>query len=222
VNNRYSRRTVIAAIDVLEGEWYHADFTAFLMELGPAVYTRVRSEPISLKNRMSDLKQFVDLNPGLSIEGDLLERIIVDRAAAILPPGPEFEWSPPRELKPAIEIFTRALELDGLTVTAGMLRPILPGDIDLPRTESELMRLLAHHGMETAKGHLEQAMDAHVRGNWASANAQIRAFLDGLLDDIAARIDPSAQSLPSGQARRGKLAASGFLSRPSARPRGPR
>jgi hypothetical protein len=43
---------------------------------------------------------------------------------------------------------------------------------------------------------------------------QFRSFLDGLLDEIAERIDPAATNLPSGQARRTKLAASGFLSRP--------
>ena len=50
-------------------------------------------------------------------------------------------------------------------------------------------------------------------GHWASANSQIRSFLEGLLDAIAEKIDPSAAALPSGQARRTKLAKHNFLSR---------
>src|SRR5947209_851222 len=52
-----------------------------------------------------------------------------------------------------------------------------------------------------------------LTGHWASANSQIRSFLEGLLDAIAERIDPSAAALPSGQSRRTKLAEHNFLSR---------
>jgi hypothetical protein len=209
---QFSRRCVIAAIDVLEGAWYHKDFTAFLMELGPAIYTHIRQDPVSLTNRMSDLKRFIDLNPGQSIDGEPLEVVIVNRAVSNLPPEPEYEWSRPARHTPAMGIFIRALELDGYTVSGGQLRRNLPADLGLPATESELMRLLGAHGFGMAKGHLDQAMDAHARGNWAGANGQIRTFLDALIDSIAERVDPAAASLPTGQPRRAKLAASGFLS----------
>lgn len=212
--SQFSRRTAITAIDVLEGAWYHADLTSFLVELGPTVYGRVRSEPTSLKNRMSDLKLLLDEVPPVVLEGEPLTSIVVERAVPLLPPEPEHEWSRPSQPTPVMEGFVRSLEMDGFTVTAGHLRRMLPADIGLPAAESELIRLLDVHEMAMAKGHLQQAIDAHARGNWAGANGQIRTFLDGLLDTIAERVDPSAQSLPSGQSRRTKLAASCFLSRP--------
>ena len=58
------------------------------------------------------------------------------------------------------------------------------------------MRLLDRYGFGTAKGHLEQAMENHARGNWAAANGQLRTFFDALLDGITERLEPGAESLP--------------------------
>ena len=209
----FSRRSTIAAIDLFEGK-YHADLTAFIMELGPAVYTQIRSEPISLKNRLSDLKRFVDLHPSAVVDGEPLVNVIVERAATFLPHEPEHSWSRAPRLTPAMETFMRVLDMDGYAVTDGMLRRTLPTDIGLPETESELMRLMAKYALDTPKGHLQQAMDAHARGNWAGANGQIRTFFDALLDAIAERVDPSTAMLATGQPRRAKLASHGFLSVP--------
>jgi hypothetical protein len=93
-------------------------------------------------------------------------------------------------------------------------RRILPADIGLPTTESELTRLLDRHAFDTAKGHLEQALENHARGNWAAANGQLRTFFDALLDTIAERLDTTATNLPTGHARRSKLASLNFLSIP--------
>jgi hypothetical protein len=60
---------------------------------------------------------------------------------------------------------------------------------------------------------LKEALDTHGRGSWAAANSQIRTFLDALLDEIAVKLDPTAATAGSGQPRRTKLAAQGFLSR---------
>jgi hypothetical protein len=209
----FSRRTMIAAIDMFEDK-YHADLTAFLTELGPAVYTQIRNEPISLKKRLSDFKQFVDQNPGSTVEGEPLVNVIVERAASFLPRTPEHSSSRARPMTPAMETFIRVLDLDGYAVTDGTVRRTLPTDIGLPETESELMQLMTKYGLDTPKGHLQQALDAHARANWAGANGQIRTFFDALLDAIAERVDPSAATLATGQPRRAKLASHGFLSVP--------
>lgn len=193
MNGQFSRRCVIAAVDVLEGAWYHSNFTAFLMELGPSIYLRIRKEPISLKNRLSDLKGVYDQDPSVLIEGEPLARILVERAVSHLPGEPANSWSQPAHLTPAMETFKRTLEMDGYTVTDGALRRILPADIGLPETESELLRLLDVYQLYTAKGHLRQAMDTHARGDWAAANGQLRTFFDALLDSLAERVDPSAR-----------------------------
>ena len=211
----FSRRTTMAAIDLFEGKGlYHAHLTAFLTDLGPAVYTRIRTEPTSLKNRLSDLKQFVDLNPETEVDGEPLVNLIVQRAAGLLPAAPEHSWSQIPKRSPEMETFVRVLEMDGYMVSDGMLRRTLPTDIGLPETESELMQLMNKHGLETPKGHLQQALDAHARGNWAGANGQIRTFFDALLDAIAEGVDPSSATLSTGHPRRAKLASTGFLSIP--------
>ena len=209
----YSRRCVIAALDIIEARWTHAMFTAFLDELGPQVYSQIRTET-NLRNRMSDLKRLIDLRPDIVVDGEPLVSTIVQRAAALMPAEPKHTWSQPSVPTPAEVTFLRALEMDGFTVSEGTLRRSLPADLGLPAAESDLVRLLTKFGLETAKGHLEQAMDAHARANWAGANGQIRTFLDALLDGIAEQIDPSVQSLPTGQPRRAKLASWGFLSVP--------
>jgi hypothetical protein len=76
------------------------------------------------------------------------------------------------------------------------------------------MRLMTKYSLATPRGHLQQALDAHARGNWAGANGQIRTFFDALLDAIAESVAPTAAALSSGQPRRSKLASHGFLSIP--------
>ncbi len=164
---------------------------------------------------MNDLVTFVDAHPAYSVDDGLLETVIVEKAISFFPAGnSDYPWSSPRPLTSEMEKLKHVLEQDGFVLTGGMLRRALPADLDLPETESELMHLLDQHGLFTAKGHLDQVFDAHARGNWASANGQLRTFFDALLDAMAERIDPSTSTLGSGQPRRTKLAAAGFLSVP--------
>lgn len=62
-------------------------------------------------------------------------------------------------------------------------------------------------------GHLDQAIDAHTRGDWAAANSQIRTYLEGLISEIASNIDlQKATELSSSENHRAWLAGQGFLS----------
>ena len=213
--NRFSRRTVVAAIDVLDQKLTQAATSHFLLTLGPEINGAVRGEGTSVRKRMNDLISFVDHHPAHLVDGGPLEVVIVEKAVSLLQPDrPRAPWSPPPSLSPAAKVFNRLLEQDGFVISDGTLRRALPADIALPRTDSELTSLLEQHGFDTAKGHLEQASDAHGRGNWASANGQLRTFFDALLDGVAAKLDPSVGVLPSGQPRRAKLAGLGFLSIP--------
>lgn len=86
----------------------------------------------------------------------------------------------------------RALKQDGFEITVeGKLRKILPPEADLPKTSDELHDLLDELHMCTVKGHLDQAIKAHTRGDWAGANAQLRSALEALFDEIARRKCPS-------------------------------
>jgi hypothetical protein len=207
---RFSRRTVIAAIEIMEGKIRtHSNLTRCLLKWGPLVNTACDGG--SLDDRFNHLITFFDEQPCYRIDGgNLLGEEIVEKAVSLLPP----EDQEPSEPPPAgIASFLRALDLDGFSVAAGVLHRTLPGIVDLPKAEDEIRHLLNRHNLTVAKGHLDQAFAAHTDGLWAAANSQIRSFLDGLLDEIAERVDPTAASLPSGQQRRSKLAANGFLIR---------
>lgn len=114
---------------------------------------------------------------------------------------------------PTAAAFLRAIERDGFTVSGGVLRRALPIDIGLPAAQSEIDQLLDKHGFVVPKGQLVQAIDAHARGNWAGANGQLRPFFEGLLDEIAARLDQPVGEPLHGHASRAKLASIGFLRR---------
>jgi hypothetical protein len=129
----------------------------------------------------------------------------------MLPIQQEAPWAKSQEPRADEQTLRERLAADGFVVTAGQLRRALASNLQLPAAQDEISRLLEKHKLSVPRGHLNQALDAHSRGNWAAANSQIRSFIDGLLDEIAERIDPSATALPSGQQRRIRLAATGFL-----------
>ena len=125
----------------------------------------------------------------------------------------------PQSENAAQESLLRGLALDGYVVSwnegtrTPLLRAALPGAVDLPAADDEVHQLLKQFGFIVPLGHLDQAIDAHTRGDWAAANSQIRTFLEGLLSAIASHIDPQkAAELPSSENRRAWLAERGFLS----------
>ena len=92
------------------------------------------------------------------------------------------------------------------------LRAALPQEIQLPETDDEVHELLKQFQFATPLGHLDQAIEAHTRGDWAAANGQLRTFLESLFDDIARNVKPQeAAQRPSSENRRALLADIGFL-----------
>ena len=82
-------------------------------------------------------------------------------------------------------LLINALKKDGYTIKDGGLKKLLPEEIEEAKTESELVQLLTKFNLSTAKGHLEQAIDNYVSGNWAGANSQFRPFIESLLIEIS-------------------------------------
>jgi hypothetical protein len=206
---------VDAAICILDEAMSHADCSRFILELGPNLPMRVRGEDVSVKKRLNDLMEITHLLPGHVLDsGELLCDAIVEKAVPLLPaPRESMPWETPEPVPAFVEAFQTALEGDGFKVHDGHLQRTVPAEFQLGEAEDELTALLKKHGLTVAKGHLDQSLDANTRGNWAGANAQLRAFFDALLDEIAARVDPAAAALASGQPRRTKLASVGFLYR---------
>jgi hypothetical protein len=211
--NRFARRTVLTAIAMLE-RLTQAQFTRFLYELSPDFPRWIGGETLSLTKRLNTFIGVYDQGPDRIIDGgETLADVVVAKAISMLPIEREAPWAKAQEPRVDERTLRERLAADGFVVTAGKLRRALPSNLQLPAAQDEISRLLEKHKLSVPRGHLDQALDAHARGNWASANSQIRSFIDGLLDEIAARLDPSAAALPSGQQRRIRLTATGFLSR---------
>ena len=113
--------------------------------------------------------------------------------------------------------FTRSLMRDGFSLTWDEdgkpdLRPALPIELGA-KTDDEVHRLLKENDFTTPCGHLDQALNAHVRGDWAATNAQLRAFMESLLDEIAYLLRPAESQNVTSENRRALLGRIGFLSK---------
>ena len=72
------------------------------------------------------------------------------------------------------------------------LRRMLPDDIpglDFREAENEVVALLNQSCFKIAKGHLEQALSAFERGEWSSANGELRNFYENYLNEIAVDLE---------------------------------
>ncbi len=100
-----------------------------------------------------------------------------------------------------------ALNRDGFTVEDANLRRTLPAQLAMTEADDEVHRLLDQNGYAVPRGHLDQAIAAHARGDWAAANGQLRTFAESLLDEIATTLTAPGQNLPdAGHQRRQWLA----------------
>jgi hypothetical protein len=93
-----------------------------------------------------------------------------------------------------------------------LLRAALPEEIQLPATDDEVHQLLKSLGYGVPLGHLDQAIEAHTRGDWAACNSQLRTFLESLFDHLAAAAAPDhVAERHTSENRRALLAEIGFL-----------
>lgn len=65
-----------------------------------------------------------------------------------------------------------------------MLPKDIPG-LDFREAENEVVTLLDRSGFTVARGHLKQAVSAFQRGEWSSANGELRNFYESYLNEIA-------------------------------------
>jgi hypothetical protein len=100
-----------------------------------------------------------------------------------------------------------SLKRDGYVIEDSQLKTMLPEEVQLSEKESELESLLDQFSFSIAKGHYEQAVSAHTRGDWAAANAQMRSFIESLFDAIAETLYGDNTSLPQTSHGRRELLA---------------
>lgn len=212
--NPFTRPTIIAAIEFLGVVSSQATFDQLIVRLGLNDEIQLAS-PKSVTAKSALLAQAVTQRATHiinTVNGQMTLAEAVVREAV--------EKSVAKYENPAQVPFLRSLALDGYVVSWGddsrapLLRAALPKEVNLPGTDDEVHQLLKSFRFVVPMGHLDQAIEAHTRGDWAAANSQTRSFLEGLLNDIALQIEPQKASLQiSSENRRALLAECGFLSR---------
>lgn len=210
----FTRPTVVAAVELLASKLSQAKFDQVLVRL--------------------ELDHEIPLGPGKSVtaKSALLASAVMRRSAQVINTLDGPMTIAEAALRMAVQAtlqdheqteqlrLLRGLALDGYVVSWNegarepMLRAALPGEVDLPACDDEVHQLLKQFGFAVPLGHLDQAIDAHARGDWAAANSQIRSFLEGLVSDIAHHIEPQLKGQsPSAENCRALLAERGFLSK---------
>jgi hypothetical protein len=204
---QFSRKTILAAIDTLE-EMSHSEITRYALEHG--LEDVVPERFVNKQGRATSLAKYLLKSPKrLDANGCNLTDVVVREriASAITGCTCSYDGFDYEVFQRKYRALHRGLKRDGFTVRDGQLRSTLPEDVDLPQTDDEVHFLLREYNFDTALGHLDQAIDAHAQGSWASANAQLRTFVEELFDRMAERLATGAMRLPpAGYQRREWLA----------------
>ncbi len=180
---RFSERTLLEAVDLFAPSLAGKNIDRLILRLLPersSARGRALKDYQSKQGKVNELTQFAQENRNhQTVLGSNLWDEIVEEAASL----PKLRHS---------NAFIYALARDGFTLEDdGTLRRALPGIADLPRADDEVHVLLEELSMNTAKGHLDQAIENHSQGNWAAANGQLRTFMEELFNEISRRVSPT-------------------------------
>ena len=195
--SEFNRMTIVAAAEIIASFHTHDDMKVLEVEW----WIAGRCSASSKSARVADLariaceEELEVLTQGGQVH---LSRALV--GVAILAPEHEKCSAAWKRLIAGLrfdgfEIRTTRVEVasdeswpSGRTETTTELVRMLPSDVpdlDFREAESEVMSLLDRHEFTVAKGHLKQALSAFNRGEWSSANGELRKFYEGYLNEIA-------------------------------------
>ncbi|MCY4477361.1 MAG: hypothetical protein OXC70_05175 [Gammaproteobacteria bacterium] len=198
--SEFNRMTVVAAAEVISEFHSHSDMEVLEVQWGIA--GRCRSS--SKSARVADLARIAseeDIEVLTEAGRVRLSRALVEIAIT----APEHARSSPSWKKliaglrfDGFEVRTTQADVDpdGLwrsaraDPTAELVR-MLPSDVpglDFREAESEVTLLLDRHGFTVSKGHLTQAVSAFSRGEWSSANGELRNFYESYLNEISSAL----------------------------------
>ena len=182
-----------------------ADFDRLLLKFG--IEDSAPANLGSTPKRLNALAKYLIDNPDLKgpFGSSLLLELIEEEIERINTENKFYHYD--RPLEDIIPKLIHSLNRDGYVVESGKLKTALPKEVDLVEADSELFTLLDNFEFFVAKGHLEQAISAHTRGDWASANSQLRTFTESLFDFIAQRLKPDDIDLPESSHQRREFLA---------------
>jgi hypothetical protein len=193
----FSRNTILKLVESLNFE-YHAEVDRFALQFG----LEDLISGSTIKGKGTSLMRHLIKNPEATApDGELLSLAIIGYLLSKCG-----ERSIPSERFPEL---VNSLDRDGYVLDKNGVRPRLPQEIPISVQENELIELLDRFGYSVARGHYEQAVSAHTRGNWAAANSQLRSFVEEFFDRVTDVVAPG--SYASGHNRREALARAGYF-----------
>lgn len=195
--NEFSRMTVVGALEVIASFNSHADMEVLNVQWG--IYERIDTS--SKAARVAGVAK-IALDEELTVQTEngrvSLARAVVEQAIK----APVFRHHTDEWKK-----FVAGLRSDGFEVSfkdievpstsifgstetkkVAALRRMLPDNItgmDFRKAEDEVVMLLGESGFHVARVHLNQAISAFQRGEWSSANGELRNFYESYLNEIA-------------------------------------
>ncbi|MBU2649212.1 hypothetical protein KKI24_31175 [bacterium] len=193
----FSRTTIIKLVNAYNFQT-HADVEKFALEF--ALENEITGSYI--KEKEAAIMRYLIQNPdSIAPSGTPLVQAILEHLVSRF-----IGFSDPSEWFPEL---VNSLDHDGYILDQKGLRRKLPDQLPIASQENELIEILERYEFIVAKGHYEQSVAAHARGDWAAANAQLRSFVEELFDRIAEEIVPGSYN--SSHERRVALAKAGFL-----------
>ncbi len=193
----FSRKTILEIINALNFQT-HDEVERFAVEFG----LEDSIEGAYMKEKGTSIAKYLISNPdakgpnGLKLVIEVIEHIIKKH----------------RGLEPLSEIhpeLAHSLERDGFKLTNDGLKKILPSELPIAQQEDQMIAILEKLGFCTAKGHYDQAVAAHARGDWASANSQLRTFVEEFFDKAQNIVCPG--NYQTSNERKIALANAGFF-----------
>ena len=190
--SEFNRMTIVAAAEVISLEQSHSDMELLEVQWGIAG----RCDRSSKAARAADWARIAceEKIKVLTKKGKVhLSRALIECAIAFA------EYAEYRKHFDVWKKLFAGLRFDGFEVrmtqvgtetTAELVR-MLPSDVPeliFREAESEVTSLLDRHVFTVAKRHLEQAVSAFSRGEWSSANGELRNFYESYLKEIATNL----------------------------------
>ena len=193
----FSRNTIINLVNSIDWET-RAQVKKFALEF--ALEDILSGSYI--RNEQAIIMEYLIQNPdGKAPNGTPLVQAIIEHLISRFP-----GYSDPAERFPEL---VNSLDHDGYILDNKGLRRKHPNQLPVASQENELFEILSKYEFNIAKGHYEQAIAAHARGDWAAANSQLRSFVEELFNKIADIIVPANYS--TSHARRAALSKAGFF-----------
>lgn len=199
-----STRTLLEIISVIEN-WTTAELDRLAVAFNIEIPDQINGQNLSKARKANTILEILRQN---EIEGPLSPNVQLDSVQYILDkflrehPEDNGDANPfsdaDKPVQTSEQLFetqyvrlVNSLKRDGYTINNGNVVSLLPEELIEDNVENELFRLLDEFGFNTAKGHLEQAIDNHSNGNWAGANGQFRTFMESLLVSISGHLIPT-------------------------------